>query len=209
MGAGNGRLNRDCAALLMGTSSEYLGRRPLPNLLTERPFLLVLGLPGVGKTSVARRVLGSKATLLRGANLQEAAVAAVRRRRWPEDLQTAEALIIDGPTLLHRRPGVIRLLQALIKTRSEQGLRTAVCQGAGDDSVLLLVDGLEGNERVTLNLRFPSGRGRVRWTMRMCQELGVDRGLARQVQPDGPWTYLKVMRALKRIQKDHEGLELS
>ena len=204
MGAGSGRWNRDCAALLMGTSSEYLGRRPLPNLLTERTFLLVLGLPGVGKTSVARRVLGPKATLLRGANLQAAAVAAVRRRRWPEELQSAEALIIDGPTLLHRRPGVMRLLQSLIRERSERGLRTAVCQGAGDDSVLLLVDGLEEHDRVTLNLRFPAGRGRVRWTMRMCQELGVDRNMARQVQPDGPWTYLKVMRALKRLQKESE-----
>lgn len=207
MSVDNGRWNRDCAALLMGTSSEYLGRRPLPNLLKDRPFILLLGLPGVGKTSVARRVLGQRATLLHGANLQEAAVAAVRRRRWPEELQTAEALIIDGPTLLHRRPGVTRLLQALIKQRSNDGLRTAVCQGAGDDSVLLLVDGLEESDRVTLNLRFPAGRGRVRWTMRMCQEMGVDRSLARRVQPEGVWTYLKVVRALKRVQKDEDNMD--
>jgi hypothetical protein len=32
--------------------------------------------------------------------------------------------------------------------------------------------------------------------------LGLDPRLARTVQPEDPWTYLKVIRALKRIERD-------
>ena len=194
----------DCVALLIGTSSEYLGRRPLPRLLKRRPVLIVLGPHGVGKTSVARRVLGPSAMVLKGQILQDAAAAAVRRRNWPEELKTTEALLIDGPTLLNRRPGVTRLLCALIRHRAEAGLPTAVCQGSGDDSVLLLADEIDAGHRVTLNLRFPTRRGRVRWASRLCQQLGLEKELARVVHPEDEWTYLKVIRALNRSKREQE-----
>jgi hypothetical protein len=191
-----------CAALLGGTSSEYLGKRPLPRLLSQRQFVLILGPRGVGKTAVARRVLGRQILLLKGEALHNAATLAVRKRRWSVDVLETPSLLIDGPTMLHRRPGVVRLLQALIARRGQSGLRTVVCQGDGDDSVLLLTEGLEEQCRVTLNLRYPQGRGRVRFASRVCEQLGLDPRLARTVQPEDPWTYLKVIRALKRIERD-------
>ena len=189
-------------ALLGGTSSEYLGRRPLPRLLVERSFVLVLGPRGVGKTSVARRVLTKNALVLKGTGLHDAAAAAVRRGKWTEELLAAKGLLIDGPTLLSRRPGVTRLLQGLIRERSSRGNRTVVCQGEGDDSVLLLVQESEVQNQVTLNLRYPQGRGKVRFAARVCEELGIDRRYSRVVQPEDHWTYLKVIRALKRIKRD-------
>ena len=194
--------SKQCVALLGGTSSEYLGKRPLPKLLSERPFIVILGPRGVGKTSVAKRVLGRNPVVLKGQVLHDAAASAVRRRRWPEQMLDCPALLIDGPTLLSRRPGVTRLLQELIRERAERGLRTAVCQGDGDDSVLLLADEGDVQQRVTLNLRYPQGRGRVRFAARVCEELGLDRRYARTVQPDGLWTYLKVIRSLKKIERD-------
>ncbi|MEC7241768.1 MAG: hypothetical protein VXW32_11065 [Myxococcota bacterium] len=189
-------------ALLGGTSSEYLGRRPLPQLLVSRSFVLVLGPRGVGKTSVAKRVLGKNPLVLKGAALHDAAASAVRRGRWPLEVLDAPDLLIDGPTLLSRRPGVTRLLQALIRERSGRGHRTAVCQGDGDDSVLLLAQESEVQNQVTLNLRYPQGRGRIRFAARVCEELGIDRRYARLVQPEDRWTYLKVIRALKKIKRD-------
>lgn len=193
---------RNCTALLSGTSSEYLGRRALPRLLQERPFLVILGPHGTGKTSVARRLMGPLLISLRGEALQEAAASAVRRRRWPDDVRNSPSLLIDGPTLLNRRPGAVRLLQSLILERCEAGYRTVVCQGDGDNSVILLLDGIPENLRVTLNLRFPAGRGRVKFASRMCQQLQIDRRYAREVQPEDGWTYLKVIRALHRIKRD-------
>jgi len=193
-----------CPSLLGGTSSEYLGKRPLPRLLSQRQFVLILGPRGVGKTAVARRVLGRQVLLLRGEALHNAATSAVRKGRWSVDVLETPSLLIDGPTMLHRRPGVTRLLQALIERRTKNGLRTVVCQGDGDDSVLLLADGMDEQSRVTLNLRYPEGRGRVRFAHNVCEQLGLDVRIARTVQPDDPWTYLKVIRALKKIAREKE-----
>ena len=68
--------------------------------------------------------------------------------------------------------------------------------------MLLLADEKYVHHRVTLNLRYPQGRGRVRFAARVCEELSLDRRYARYVQPDGTWTYLKVIRALKKIARD-------
>jgi hypothetical protein len=61
---------------------------------------------------------------------------------------------------------------------------------------------MDEQTRVTLNLRYPQGRGRVRFATRVCEELGLDRRYARTVRPEDPWTYLKVIRALKRIERE-------
>ena len=147
-------------------------------------------------------MLGRSPLVLKGSGLHDAAAAAVRRGKWPEELLLAPDVLIDGPTLLSRRPGVTRLLQALIRERSGRGHRTVVCQGDGDDSVLLLVEESEVQNQVTLNLRFPQGRGKIRFAARVCEELGIDRRYARLVQPEDRWTYLKVIRALKKVQRD-------
>jgi len=61
---------------------------------------------------------------------------------------------------------------------------------------------MDEQTRVTLNLRYPQGRGRIRFAVRVCEELGIDRRYARTTQPEDPWTYLKVIRALKRIERE-------
>jgi len=162
---------------------------------------LILGPDGVGKTTVAQRVLGEDVVAIQGNNLHQECVRAVRRQRWPEELLSAPTLVIDGPTLLHRRPGATRLLAGLIRDRTEGGYRTAVCQGAGDDSATLLVDAVEPSQRATLTLRFPVGRGRQRFAMRMCQQLDIDRTVARRVEVADPWTYTRVIAALEAAAK--------
>jgi len=151
----------------------------------------------VGKTTVALKVLGEDTITLRGDELHEACVRAVRRQRWTEELLGAKTLVIDGPTLLKRRPGASRLLRGLIRDRTAAGLRTAVCQGQGDDSVTLLVDAVEPELRATLTLRFPTGRGRQRFAVRMCQKLGIDYTHGRRVEVEDPWTYSRVIAALE------------
>lgn len=190
------RRARDRSALIVGTSTEFLGKKPLPIVVRQRPVLLVLGEAGTGKTSVARRILGQNALRLRGEALQEACARAVRRGRWPEELLVAPGLILDGPTYLNRRPGVVRLLGSLLASRSSVGLRTVVCQGKADDTASLLMDGLETGQRATVTLRFPIGRGRVRFAVRMCQQLDLPTSIGRQLEVSEPWTYRKVIRAL-------------
>ncbi len=168
--------------------------------------MVVLGPRGVGKSSVARRVLGARPLVLRGQALQDAAARAVQRKRWADDILAAPGLVIDGPTYLHRRPGAVRLWMALIRERCERGNRTVVCGVEEDESAVLLLDAIPPEGRVTLNLRYPVGRGRRRFACRVCDELGLERQHGK-VEISEPWTYLKVMRALKKLVRDIGSVE--
>ncbi len=190
-------------AVLAGTSGEYLGRRPLPRRLQDRCLVVVLGPRGVGKSSVARRILGGRPLVLRGQALSDAAARAVQRKRWADDALDAPGLVIDGPTYLYRRPGATRLWMALLQERCERGHRTVVCGVQGDSSAVLLLDAIPPQQRVTLNLRYPEGRGRRRFAGRVCDELGLERKHAK-LEVSEPWTYLKVMRSLKRVARELE-----
>ena len=187
--------------MVVGTSGQFLGKRRPSGELAKKPVVLVLGAQGVGKTSVAKRLGGDQAKVLRTQSLNEAAVVAVRKRRWPDELMTAPSLVLDGPTFLSRRPGVSRLLISLIRERSESGLRTVICQKGDDDSVLLLCDELPDDSRVLLNLRFPTGGGKTRFAGKVCDELDLHRKHARGLVVSEPWTYLKVIRALHKVKR--------
>ena len=190
------RRARDRSALIVGTSTEFLGKKPLPIVVRTRPVLLVLGEAGTGKTSVARRILGQNALRLKGEALNSACARAVRRGRWPDEILAAPGLILDGPTYLNRRPGVLRLMASLLDSRTTAGLRTVIVQGNGDDTASLLLDALETGRRATVTLRFPIGRGQVRFAVRMCQQLDLPTSLGRGLEVSEPWTYRKVIRAL-------------
>ncbi len=165
-------------------------------MVRTRPVLLILGEAGTGKTMVARRIRGQNAMRLKGEALQDACARAVRRGHWPDELLEADSLILDGPTYLNRRPGVVRLLSALLVARAEAKNPTVICQGKSDDTAMLLLDELEPGLRVTMTLRFPIGRGRVRFAVRMCHQLGLETSVGRSLDVSEPWTYRKVVRAL-------------
>ena len=193
------RARRLEVSFFSGTSSEYLGRRPLPRALQHRPVVFLLGPPGAGKTGVARRLFGDDAMHVAGKSLLDVLSYQARYRRWPDDIRGASALIIDGPCFLTRRPAVQAALRALIVARAGDGLRTAICEAEDGSPLLTLMEGVDPELRATVALRFPEGRGRRRYAAQLCDELGMDRRHARRVVELEPWTYTAVLSALLRF----------
>jgi hypothetical protein len=159
-------------AFISGTSAEFLGRKPLPRAVRSRPVLLILGPGGVGKTTVAERLLGEGTLSLSDKELLESA-----------------ALILEGPCFLDQRPGLAQTLATLLKARIEAGRRTVLIE-APDGSLLRgLTDKVDPDDRATILLRFPEGRGRRRFALLVCEELSLPAELARAVVEIEPWTY--------------------
>ena len=196
---------RVVATFFSGTSSEYLGRRPLPRSLQTRPVVFLLGPTGVGKTAVAQRLLGTDAAHITGKPLLDVLSYQARYRRWPDPLRFAPTLIMDGPCFLTRRPAVQQALRGLLQARVSDGLRTALCEADDVTSLLSLMEGVSSEMRATVALRFPEGRGRRRTAARMCDELGLSRVFARKVVDIEPWTYTRVLTALMRIREEQGG----
>lgn len=186
------------AALVAATSAELLGERPLPKVLRARPLLFVFGPPGSGKSVVARRICGADALELDPAALSRAGAAAVRDRRWPAAVDAAAALVIDSPTGLAGRPGLVRALTELLARRALAGQRTVIIEGAVAHSVLPLMEALPPALRCTLVLRFPEGRGRRRFALQVCAERGLPPALARGCAELQPWSYSAVIALLER-----------
>ncbi len=187
-------------AFVSGTSAEFLGAKPLPRATRGRPLLFVLGPRGAGKSSVARRILGQGALELSDADLSAAVAERPRRRAWSPLLVQAPALILDGPCFLERRPGVVRALAELLSQRARDGLRTAVTDPDDGSALRALADAVEVKLRATVLLRFPVGRGRRRFATQICDELGLDRALARGTASLEPWSYGAVRALLLESQ---------
>jgi hypothetical protein len=175
---------------LTGTSGEYLGRRPLPKVLRQRPLVVVCGPRGVGKSSVAAVIAGDKARIVDDRCLHQASVWRLRKNQWSKALLEKPCLVIDGPVFLSTRPAAAGMVVALIKQRLDSGLRTILVEGpVGDGSVQLLMDAVPPEHRVTLTLRFPVEGGRLRYAQRLCAELGLSRAVARETLAIEPWCY--------------------
>jgi hypothetical protein len=179
-------------ALLTRTSRELLGERPLPTLLQRRPVAFLLGPAGVGKRTVAARLLPPEALRLDADRLRRELNAAGRNRRWSSELLAAPGLLLDGLDCLHRRYGAVRLLGELVQARASEGRRTALTQGPADASVTALYPELAHDARATVLLRFPVGGGRRRFVKERCAARGLDPARAGDALGLEPWTYAAV-----------------
>ena len=193
----NKQINRT-PALFTGTSTEYLGKRPLPRILRERPVVIIMGPDGVGKTSVARRVAGDGARRLSAPALQQAILRRVRTGTWSKALIKARGLILDGPVWLRNRPGVVELIVELLRARSETGRSTVICQANTDSHVDVLAAAAPRGTLALVGLRFPKGkRGRLRFARRMCEVRQIPKEAARGTDQILPWRYDRVIQTLE------------
>ncbi len=187
-------------SLYTGTSSEFLGRRPLPRLVASRPVVFVLGPEGAGKTRVAERVVGPGALWLGPMAFNEHMSQRVGARRWAPELLAADRLVLDGICFLRARPGAARFIAELVRERVAAGRRTVLVQGDHEASLDVLLREFDDGVRATVALRFPKGeRGRLRFARRVCDRLGIPRTAARGTEQIEPWSYLAVIRALATV----------
>ncbi len=185
-------------AFLTGTSTEYLGRRPLPRAVRDGFSILVLGPRGVGKSCVSERIVGRDAVTLETSQLHDVIIDRVRNGQWDARLLDTPSLILDGPAWLGQRRGVLRVLAELLGARAERGGRTVVIQCDADGSALEIIPRMAPGSVVVVGLRFPGGaRGRLRFARRLCDELGVPRSRARGTELIEPWGYPAVAEALR------------
>jgi hypothetical protein len=192
--------SEECApSFLTGTSTEYLGKRPLPRVVRDRYVVIILGPPRSGKTSVAWRFAGSEAVYLNTRQLQDALVARTRNGSWSKALIEASALLLDGPCWLSNRPGVVSMLAELLLVRAAARRRTVICQCDTDGSVTELIGEMSPGSLVVIGLRFPMGlKGRLRFARRMCDDLAVARSRARGTEKLESWDYDVVVAVLRR-----------
>ncbi len=190
-------------ALITGTSSEYLGKRALPRILSERANVVLFGPEGSGKTSVARRLAGERHLYLDTRQTHDALVAYVARKQWSDALIEARAVVFDGPVWLRTRPAAVAALCALMRQRQQAGRITLMCQNDADGSLDELIAAMEPGSLVVIGLRFPKGaRGRMRFARRVCDELGLPRMAARGTDQIEPWGYDEVKAFLREWQPE-------
>ena len=183
-------------ALVSGTSSEFLGKKPLPRSIRDRQMVFILGPTGVGKSCVALALAGTENKLLSESDVLDAINHHVRNREWQSGILEAPALVIESPCFLNRRPAALEGFQDLVRRRAGGGRRTWVVEAKSGSSMENIMAAVHPGYRATLLLRFPVGRGRLRFAKRICDELGIAGVHARSTVDLEPWTYERVQLTL-------------
>ncbi|MDP6935304.1 MAG: hypothetical protein QGG40_20460 [Myxococcota bacterium] len=197
-------------AFFSGTSTEFLGRKPLPLVVRQRPVIFVMGPGGVGKTEVARFLVGSDAVELSAENVDGRVLWGVRTRNlhWPDSIRLAPNLIIDCPYNLEPRMVVRRAVVALLEERIRSGRRTIVCERDDVAGIHALSQGLAPVDRAVVALRYPVGRGRRKYAVKVCEELGIGRRHARVLDELDPWSYRAIHEALVSVRDGGTPIEV-
>jgi hypothetical protein len=179
-------------ALVSGTSQEFVGGKPLPRVIRSRTMVFLLGPAGVGKTTVAKSLAGNDALYLSDAQVLEALNTHARKRAWDEELLKYSSVVLECPCFLERRPAALQTLQRLLRVRSGGGRRTVICEADSGTPMEELMGAVHPGYRATVVLRFPVGRGRMRFALRVCNELGLSADHAEATEELEPWTYAAV-----------------
>jgi len=183
-------------ALVSGTSSEFMGKKPLPRSIRDRQMVFILGPAGVGKSTVARTLAGTDRTMLSESHVLDAINHHARHREWQSEWLGATALVIESPCFLNRRPAALEGFQELVRQRAGGGRRTWVIEAKSGTAMESIMAAVHPGYRATLLLRFPVGRGRIRFAKRVCDELGIANIHARSTVDLEPWTYEQVRLTL-------------
>ena len=195
---------RSLPSLVSGVYTEFTGCKPLPKAVQLRPIIFIFGPAGVGKTIVAKHLLAGEHTLYRQQELMEAFLQKVRKRRWPTELSTADNLIVEGPCFLEQRPQILTMLQSLTRLRLKKGLRTIILDAEDLGPVRQILRSIPPEERASIVLRFPEGRGRYRFLAHACRDRGIPLRHARRLMTLEPWNYASVFRDLEALNEDEK-----
>ena len=179
-------------ALVSGTSQEFVGGASLPRTVRSRTMVFLLGPPGVGKSTVAKHFAGDGACILSEAQVLDALNAHARVRSWEDELLAASSVVLECPCFLGRRPSALQALQSLVRARSGGGRRTVVCEAESGTPMEELMGAVHPGYRATVVLRFPVGRGRKRFALKVCDELGLAPVYAEDTEHIEPWTYAAI-----------------
>jgi len=190
-------------ALVSGTSREFLGRKPLPRAIRDRAMVFLLGPLGVGKTTVARFLAGEHGHYLSEADVLKCLKDHARVRSWKSELVTARALVLECPCFMNRRPAAMSAIQELLRSRAGGGRSTWVVEAESGTAMERVMSVVHPGYRATVVLRFPVGRGRLRYAKTVCDDLGIAASLAASTMDLSPWTYAAVRGALS----EHVGPE--
>lgn len=194
-------------SFLSGTMSEFSGTKQVPKLCYERNILFVLGPSGVGKTRVARHIYGEDTVVLRKDDLLDGIALRILLHRWPKTLREPQKLIIESPCFLQIRPTVQQSFVSLISERLQNGKQTAILDAEDHSPLGHVLREIPYDKRMTILLRFPSGRGRYRFLAHECKKRKLSVFHARQLSRFEPWCYSKVLNELDRLQEEKERVQ--
>lgn len=191
------RYVRYYSSFFQGVYTEFTGDKPLPKALEERPTIFIFGEEGVGKTILAKYLMGDEYLLMNRQEVLDTFLLKVRKRRWMNAISTHPRLILESPSFLRQRPQILKMLQVLIQLRTRKGLKTILLDAEDMGPIKDVVQSTSVSERATVMLRFPSGRGRYRFLAKACRERGIPLKVARELSNIEPWTYKMVFNLLE------------